>query len=249
MNNEPTNGKDPSGKWFIIDDIMFAVGGTLVGLGSQAISDLWHGNEFDIDNYIAAGGGGAVGGWTLLYVGPVPSGLAAGATTNAIRQGLKYAKEGKQPSFEDFVLETATGGVAGKVPLGFSRWGGVASGRNSCNAIYERMATSFFNGTVRRISTKTALKMFAGRTVKEGFLPGTLLATELPLFIKGHEGKGKGVDFFDAQKVGLDRPLLLGPETKLPQKIKEPILLDRKDGNIPWGLRPEDSITGGKMIR
>jgi RHS repeat-associated protein len=74
----PISLTDPSGEYAGIDDLVFTIGGGVVGVAGQGISDLVSGQRSSWQSYTGAFVGGAVGGEALLYTGPVVAG-AAGA--------------------------------------------------------------------------------------------------------------------------------------------------------------------------
>ena len=60
---------------------------------------------------------------------------------------------------------------------------GVTIGRGNYNAIYKQMVTKFEQGMIRKVTLKTALKMFVGRTTDKGFIPGFFLGDQISRFI------------------------------------------------------------------
>ena len=160
--NNPIKLKDQEGKWAIWDDITFAVGGAIIGLAAQGVQDMLSGNISGGENYIASGIGGAVGGWALLYTGPVAASASGAAISNAISQGIKL-KIGKQKEFDvgDFAIETTMGALLGKLPGVKEK--GVTIGRGSVNSIYKQMTTKLKDGTIKSIKPRTTIKMFKGR--------------------------------------------------------------------------------------
>jgi hypothetical protein len=125
-------------------------------------------------DYTAAAVGGAVGGWTLEYAGPVVAGAAGAGMANLTRQGLNWST-GRQCGFDfgSLATETAVGGLTG-VLFGSSAKDGITVGRNSYNAIYKQILTKFENGTITRVSPTTAAKMFVGRATDTGAFTGTM---------------------------------------------------------------------------
>ena len=77
-----------------------------------------------------AGVGGAAGGWSMLYTGPVWGGAIGGAAYNATRQGLGLLT-GKQESFDVLSLatDTAFGALSGGVGRVVGRAGSRVAGR------------------------------------------------------------------------------------------------------------------------
>ncbi|MBL8188224.1 MAG: IPT/TIG domain-containing protein, partial [Acidobacteria bacterium] len=184
VNNNPINNSDPFGLYGGIDDLAFAGGGFVVGLLGQGISDLMSGQFSGWEDYAGAAVGGAAGGWSLLYIGPVGAGAVGGGLTNFAKQGFKNLSR-KQCGFDysSFVFDTGTGALLGYVP-GRPRIPGINSGRNSYNAIYKQMVTKFENGTISNVSSQTALKMFAGRGYDQGLfmgvVPGATISSKSP---------------------------------------------------------------------
>ncbi len=178
VGNNVANLIDPYGLWFGIDDLVFTVGGAVVGAGGQLVGDLissaragsWQFSGWE--DYAGSAIGGAAGGEALLYTGPVGAGLIGGAVGNLSKQGLKNLT-GKQCGFDpkSFGFETLVGGATGFVPG--IRIPGITAGRGSFNQVYRQIATKAGNGSISTISAKTAGKMFVGRAADTGLLPGT----------------------------------------------------------------------------
>ncbi len=179
--DNPVKLVDPDGEYAIIDDIIFAGGGALIGLGSQAIGDMMCGNLSGWEDYTASGLGGAAAGWSLLYIGPVGAGAIGGATTNIARQGIKIAT-GKQKEVDvaGFVTETATGAVLGKIPG--QKVAGITKGKGSLNSIFKQMTTKLKEGTISSLKPKTALKMFKGRAKDTAFLESNYINSMINVF-------------------------------------------------------------------
>ncbi|KAA8919498.1 hypothetical protein CEK64_12140, partial [Xanthomonas sontii] len=62
VNGNPAALVDPYGLWAGIDDAVFMLGGALVGVGGQGISDLISGDLSGWEKYTGAAAGGALGG-------------------------------------------------------------------------------------------------------------------------------------------------------------------------------------------
>jgi RHS repeat-associated protein len=170
--SNPPNRRDPYGLWALIDDLIFAGGGAMVGLVGQGLGDVFSGTRGSWEDYLGAALGGAIGGEVLLYGGPVVAGAAGGAATNIIKQFIKN-RTGKQCGYDalSYLVDTGIGTVTGLLP-GFGL-PGISSGRNSFNAIYKQMATKFETGQISRVTPQTASKMFVGRLEATGGIPGT----------------------------------------------------------------------------
>ncbi|MBP7989021.1 RHS repeat-associated core domain-containing protein [Candidatus Neomicrothrix sp.] len=171
VRNNPVNHNDPTGKWVGVDDAIFAAGGAVVGMAGQAVSDLISGKVSGWEHYAGAAIGGAAGGEALLYTGPIGAGAVGGAATNLAKQGLLNLT-GKQDGFDPVSLaaDTAVGAATGLIPG--AKVQGVTAGRGSFNQVYKQIVTKAENGTISNVTTKTAAKMFVGRAVDTGLVPG-----------------------------------------------------------------------------
>jgi RHS repeat-associated protein len=173
VGNDPVNFVDSFGLYAGIDDITFAVGGALLGVGGQALSDLLSGQISGWEDYVGSALGGAAGGWALLYTGPVGAGAVGGAATNLTKQFLKKLT-GENCDFDvlSLLVDTGIGAVTGYIPG--MRISGITAGRGSYNAIFNQMTTKLKEGTISTIRLQTAVKMFVGRAVDKALVPGTV---------------------------------------------------------------------------
>lgn len=165
VGQNPLNRIDPYGQYFGVDDAVFFFGGGLVGVGIQFIGDVALGQPLEWENYGGAFVGGAVGGWSSLYLSPVGGGIAGGAAGNATKQLLKMLS-GKQCGFDfsSLGVDSAIGGLtAGLIPD--VSVPGISSGRGNYNSIFKQIVTKANNGTINDISATTAMKMFVGNQV------------------------------------------------------------------------------------
>jgi hypothetical protein len=107
----------PSGLYFGADDVVFSLGGAVVGILGQGIGDAFSGSVSSWQDYVGSALGGAAGGEALLYTGPIGSGAIGGLTTNLIKQGLKNAT-GAQCGFDPAtaIADTAIGAATGFIP-------------------------------------------------------------------------------------------------------------------------------------
>ena len=64
VNNNPLRYVDPSGLWFGYDDLVFAVGGAVIGAGGRLVSDWISGEQIVWQNYVSVSLGGAITGIT-----------------------------------------------------------------------------------------------------------------------------------------------------------------------------------------
>jgi RHS repeat-associated protein len=164
VDNDPLDRTDPTGAYAVADDLALAGAGALVGVGLQAIQDLAAGQLSGWQDYTGAFIGGAIGGVSVEYVPPLAPAIGA-ASTNSITQGLKMAS-GAQHGFNKKQLaeETAVGALFGRLHL---RIRGVNFGRNNFTAITKSMITKLRNGTIKRVSIKTAAKATTAAAVHE----------------------------------------------------------------------------------
>jgi RHS repeat-associated protein len=88
--SDPINLIDPYGQWAGVDDLVFSLGGALVGLGGQLAADVISGQWSGWEDYVGAGLGGAAGGEALLYTGPIGAGAVGGAVSNLTKQGGRH---------------------------------------------------------------------------------------------------------------------------------------------------------------
>ena len=119
---KPLDNTDSTGHWFGIDDAIAAGVGALLGVASQAASDVVQSvvtGKFQISSwqdYVGAATGGAVGGVTTLYAGPVVGAMAEGAVSTLSAEGLKaitdpnYNKDVKEV-FLEAAENAAIGGL------------------------------------------------------------------------------------------------------------------------------------------
>ena len=175
VGNDPLNWVDPWGLYFGIDDLVFSVGGGLIGLAGQAAGDLLTGTPMAWESYAGAFVGGAVAGEVLLYAGPVAAGAAGGAAGNAVKQGCRIAS-GKQDSFDfgSLAQDTAIGAATGFIPR--MNISGVTKGRGSFIQVFNQITTKAKRGLIKEIKKKTAGKMFVGRMTQTSALPGAVTA-------------------------------------------------------------------------
>ena len=174
--NNPIIATDPLGLWAGIDDLIFSGGGAIAGLIGLGVSDIWSGSLSGWEDYTASAIGGAAGGETLLYAGPVAAGAVGGLATNMSKQLLKNLS-GKQCGVDvvSTVVDTGIGAVTGNIK-GLTI-PGITSGRNSMNAIFKQMSTKFKNGTISSVTTKTASKMFVGRSTDAALVRGAAVGS------------------------------------------------------------------------
>ena len=135
---DPVNRSDLNGYWAGVDDFIAIVGGAVVGVVGQGVSDIistaietgaatyangeftFQGHISDWETYTGAAVGGAAAGETLLYTAnPILAGAAGGLASSATKQGL-YAFQGETTVGEaarDIATSTALGGLTGAIKV------------------------------------------------------------------------------------------------------------------------------------
>lgn len=171
--NNPIMSSDSTGQWFGLDDLIAGAVGAVVGIASQFVSDVvtsFNSGSWQISNwqtYVGAGTGGAIGGITTLYAGPV-AGTAVGAgSSTLIGQTLENYTGGQRRSAVEIaknsVVDATIGAVINKVfPMKIS---GLTSGRNSMSAVYSSGLKKLGNKTASKMSSKVI-----GKGIASGFV-------------------------------------------------------------------------------
>lgn len=94
FNGDPVNVVDPTGRYAVLDDLIFAGVGAAFGLGATLVTDavsVARGGEMSSwTTYLGNTTGSALGGLTTLYAGPIFGGGVGGMTSNAITQNLDH---------------------------------------------------------------------------------------------------------------------------------------------------------------
>lgn len=189
VGGSPVNRLDPTGRWFGLDDLVATVGGAVIGVGMQAISDAIAGHYSGWEVYAGAAIGGAVSGEAALYgaaVGPwgiAAAGALGGGVGDAFTQWL-LVKTGKQCKFNwnEVAISAGIGALTGRL-LPDARSPGISLGRNSNRAILKQMITKRLNGTAKSISWSTAKKMGSGLLIPG--LPAEVATAEVNGAIEG----------------------------------------------------------------
>ena len=106
--DDPLNGRDPSGLWFGIDDIVASVAGAVVGGTTSVIEQAASGNGINWAKVGISAGVGAAGAEASLYCGPLCGGAIAGGLNEA---GNEIYSGNVNPVH--IAAATATGGLLG----------------------------------------------------------------------------------------------------------------------------------------
>ena len=167
--NNPVMYTDPSGEFFLVDDLLFALIGGTVNVISQIIS-----GNLTKDNWyqgFAYFGAGAVGGWMSEYASPVVGGMFMGAA-NATLNG---AFSGNGVSFESVLVGAVLGGatayIGGEIGGAISRvagdWlSGIAS------PVLRNALPNMIGGGVSGFAVGAGFSLFGGASFKEAMSEG-----------------------------------------------------------------------------
>lgn len=164
--NNPIVRTDFTGQWFGWDDLIAAGVGAFVEVASLFVSDVavsvksgslqfssW-------ETYAGAAFGGAAGGITTLYAGPVTGAAVSSGMSTLLCQTFENVT-GKQNRSVFEIMKNATVEAAKGaaleiiVPVDVP---GVTSGRNSMQSVYKSGLTKLANKTAKRMSAKVICK-------------------------------------------------------------------------------------------
>ena len=122
--------------------------------------------------------GTAVGGPVGTLGGAALAGAAGGAANNLTGYAIDLAtKPSVQFDANRFIFDTGISGLTGLIPFPGTRSIGISVGRNSFDAIFKQITTKAINGSIARITTTTAGKMFIGDAVHEGAFQGAVTSS------------------------------------------------------------------------
>lgn len=123
--NNPVNLSDSTGHWFGIDDVIAGGIGALAGVTSLFLCDLVNSafsGEWQFSNwqaYVGAAAGGALGGITTLYLGPVAGGIIGTGYSTLLEQTLENITGETPRSTEEIVVnaffDAGIGGIVAAV--------------------------------------------------------------------------------------------------------------------------------------
>ncbi|MBR4791547.1 MAG: hypothetical protein IK024_11700 [Treponema sp.] len=155
--------------------------GALVNYGTQVSNNLrkekgWSSfSEVDGNEIIASAAGSGTAGFVLATTAnPILAGAAGGAVSNVVGQALD-GKFSKDFDCLSFILDTAIGGLCGAALSGF-KIQGVTIGKGSMLSVAKQMITKLGNGTIKHITTRTALKCALSTSIKGALARGDLAA-------------------------------------------------------------------------
>jgi RHS repeat-associated protein len=205
VGNNPIVRSDPDGHAFGIDDLVGALAGAAVGVGTEVVKDLATGQKITSGAIAGAAVGGALMGDGIVnapetlggsvVAAAAVKGAAQGFISNGVQQLVDNARgnqkgfDGKSMAFST-VVGGVTGGLASKMPT--LKVDGITAGRGNMQAVAQGVVTKIENGTAATMSLKTAVKgavstqvAVTGKTVAATY--GTAVATSA---CKGNNGSG-----------------------------------------------------------
>ena len=176
--NNPVLYYDLNGEWVIVDNVIAAIGGAVLGGSCQAIADMIRGEVSGWESYVGSAISGAIMGEVLLHnpamagvLKAAYSGMAA-SVGNGIKQFCEVYVSKKTERFntQEMTINFAAGATIAMIP--FPGIKGINKGRGSCLSIARSMNTKFKNGTISQVSKKTTLKSFIGTSFEYGMIYG-----------------------------------------------------------------------------
>ena len=144
----------------MFDDLIAGAVGLVVGVTSQFVGDVVHSVsqgkwEFSSwETYVGSGVGGAVGGITAIYAGPVAGAAVGAGTSTLVGQTLENLTNKRSTSeiLTNTAIDATIGGLTSKfLPVNVP---GITKGRNSMSAVYQSGLTKIKNETAKKMSPK-----------------------------------------------------------------------------------------------
>ena len=189
--NNPVNKTDFLGFYFIIDDIIAAIAGAIVGVVGQFVSDIvtsvftgnWQFSSWE--TYIGAAIGGAVGGWASLYVGPVAGTLIGTGISTLVGQGLESLTGTNVRSFGQIMFNTFVSVGIASITAGLTKYlkiPNITAGSHSFDQIWKSAITRALNYQTK-ISFMTIIKGLIAELTKS-FSLGWIINS---IFVGGFE--------------------------------------------------------------
>ena len=171
--NNPIIYSDTDGQWAGLDDLIAGAVGAVAGLASQFVADIatsvmsgsWQFSNWQ--SYVGSAVGGALGGITTLYAGPIAGAAVGGGASTLIGQTLENLTGAGNYSTGEIIINSAidatfSAGIAKILPVKVST---ITSGRNSMSAVFASGLTKIKNGTAGRMSLKVIRKGIISETV------------------------------------------------------------------------------------
>ncbi|CAM8633924.1 RHS repeat-associated core domain-containing protein [Sphingobium aquiterrae] len=181
--NDPVNMVDPLGLWGGWDDLAFIGGGALLNVGLTVTTDLIVKGETSWSRVAGAAVTGGLAGAAILYLPATGTALLAGGVATGFGSAVEQTIDTGRVDPSKLALDATIGGLTARfIPPGVVSSQGlrvsylsISAGRNSWLAIGRSFITKFHNGSISRVSAKTAFKGAVGRYVHD--LPGSAAGT------------------------------------------------------------------------
>ena len=168
---------DPSGEWALFDDIIAAIVGAVVNVLGQVVSDVitsigtgnWQFSSWE--TYVGAAVGGAVGGWSSLYITPIGGGALGGFISTLTTNGLESITGKNNNLFWDNLKEATLSAVIGGLTANIKIFNGSSSFGNAAIQQYILGGTSknfnyFIQTSLSKIIDNFTLGWFLGSGVQ-----------------------------------------------------------------------------------
>lgn len=183
----PIHVIDPSGNYFILDDIIMSLIGVIVNMGSLLIGDLISGEWSSWLDYMGAFIGGIAWGETFLYTG---NPLAAGFVSAAVESGWKmltmlfaspwmFALTGETPNWEALGIQAGIEigistvlSIGGKAPSGLQKKFTAKAIAKAFGKPLWKVAVMKYVGGPAALLAKRAVTKGAGGAFKGFFIRG-----------------------------------------------------------------------------
>lgn len=162
---DPLSKTDKTAYWFGIDDAIAAGLGALGGIVSTAVGDVVEGVttgnwDFSWQEYTGAAIGGAAGGVTTLYAGPIAGAAVAGGVGKLTTEGLNYVSDpkGYDKSLLQVFGEAAFDAGVGALTAGIADVAG--------KGLQKLANTSVVQGWTSKLTSGNKVAQFFGNQIK-----------------------------------------------------------------------------------
>ncbi|MCD8012064.1 MAG: DUF6531 domain-containing protein [Lachnospiraceae bacterium] len=229
--HDPLNHTDKSGYWFIVDDIIAAAVGGAGGFAGVLIGDVMESvtaGQFTHSgwkSYLSATTGGAAGGVTTLYAGPMAGGAVSGAVSTLTGEGLTYLSDpgSYTKSLGDVAKETV-------LNVGLGTLTGAVSGAIG-KATRKLANTTVVQGVVSRLQSGGTLAGLAANYITGIASPTTKAWSDMTSVLKNYHSE-----------ISSSASLLASMETfmvdNVPLYLKEEVL-----SRVTGRLKPTNILT------
>ncbi len=191
---------DPDGHFPILCTLLFLGGlGALTSIASQVVTDIMHGNEFDINNYLIASCAGFIGG--LCYAIPGIGGIVARTVTSGLTTAGQMIYSGEDYSVANYIINTGMSTAVG----GLTSW---AFGKATSGLSYFADTDFFLSNLVKFACNyegitlqNSVINQLMGQLIVRGVVTGTITNMFSSIL---QEISSKSIDYFHLRKMGLD---------------------------------------------